>query len=146
MWCCSPSANDGKFLNSTFSILNSTFPPPGGTICGGDAPFGGEFVPPFCATPVATMANARNTESDERGILDMNSGTRAIRPLLTRNTHAANDTAAPTKASLVMKSVMLHANYTISAPLRCGKLTIPTMRLPARTTNRCRLAERRSAT
>ena len=53
---------------------------------------------------------------------EMNSETRAIRPLLTRNTHAANDTAAPTKASLVMKSVMLNANYTISAPLRCRKL------------------------
>jgi len=50
----------------------------------------------------------------------MNSGTRAIHHLLTRNTHAANDTAAPTRASLVMKSVMLHANYTISAPLRFG--------------------------
>ena len=118
LWCCSSSIKDGKFLNSTFSIFNSTFPPPGGTICGGDAPFGGAFVPPFCATPVATIANARNTESDERGILDMNSGTRAIHHLLTRTTHAANDTAAPTKASLVMKSVMLNANYTISVSLR----------------------------
>ena len=36
----------------------------------------------------------------------------------TATAHAANDTAAPTKASLVMKSVMLNANYTISAPLR----------------------------
>ena len=87
-------------------------------ICGGDAPFGGAFVPPFCATPVATIANARNTESEERGMREMNSETRAIRPLLTRNTHAANDTATPTKASLVMKSVMLNANYTISAPCR----------------------------
>ena len=39
----------------------------------------------------------------------------------TATAHAANDTTAPTKASLVMKSVMLHANYTISTPRRCGK-------------------------
>ena len=43
---------------------------------------------------------------------------RAIHHLLTRTNHTANDTAAPTRASLVMKSVMLHANYTISAPCR----------------------------
>ena len=44
------------------------------------------------------MANARNTESDERGILETNPGTRAIRHLLDSATHAANDTAAPTSA------------------------------------------------
>ena len=40
MWNCSFSIKGDKFLNSTFSILNSTFP------FGGDAPFGGAFVPP----------------------------------------------------------------------------------------------------
>ena len=33
----------------------------------------------------------------------------------------------------------------MAVSLRCGELTMPTMRLPARTTKRCRLAERRSA-
>ena len=90
-------------------------------ICSGDAPFGGAFVPPcFWAQSVATRAKARKAARRGRGIRETNSDALASRRLLTRNTHAANDTAAPTRASLVMKSVMLHANYTISAPLRCG--------------------------
>ena len=101
------SANDGKFLNSTFSILNSAFPPLGGTICGGDAPFGGAFVPPcFCAQTVAIAAKNKNAATVERDVLASLSNARASRPRLTSTNHATVNAAAPTRHMSVNKSLM----------------------------------------
>ena len=57
-------------------------------------------------------------EREEREMCEMNPKICTIRRLLARARRAANDTAASKNASFVKKSVMLHVNYTISAPCR----------------------------
>ena len=106
LWKCSFSIKGDKFLNSTFPL-------------GDDAPICGAFVPcGFWADSVATVAKRTKTARLERGTRETKSLNLIILCRFAATAHAANDTAAPTRASLVIKSGMLHANYTISAPLR----------------------------
>ena len=111
LWCCSPSFKDGKFRNSTFSILNSTFPLRGGSL----VPSG------FWAQTVATATKKRNAARCESGIFARASDTRAKHPRHRTTSHAAKRTAAPARQSFVRISVMLQSVLYQNPCRRCGR-------------------------